>query len=125
MERSFLITLYTPKSYDQAISTNNFITLNRMTMQEFMIDYFEGLHLRKQKPDFTVENELDYIEEKFCDNHQYDCMLCFDATLNMELDVLSSKKEVEEYKKKARIIYRRIKNHDEEASKVFLRTQDK
>ena len=94
-------------------------------MQEFMIDYFEGLHTRKKNTEFTVEKELDYIEENFCDNHQYDCMLCFDATLNMDLDVLSTDKEVEEYKKKARIIYRRIKKHDEEASKVFLRTQDK
>lgn len=94
-------------------------------MQEFMIDYFEGLHLRKQLAGFTVESELDYIEDKMCKDHQYDCMLCFDATLNMELDVTSTKKEVEDYKKNARVIYRRIKSHDEEASKVFLRTQDK
>ena len=92
-------------------------------MQEFMINYFEGLHLRKQLTDFTVEKELDYIEDKMCETHQYDCMLCFDATLNMELDVTSTSKEGEDYKKKARVIYRRIKNHDEEASKMFLRTQ--
>lgn len=94
-------------------------------MNEFMIDYFEGLHLRKQHEDFTVDKELTFIENHFCEDHQYDCMLCLDATLNMELDMTSTKKEVEDYKKKSRIIYRRIKNYDEEASKVFLRTQDK
>jgi|TARA_B100000085_G_C18455377_1_gene476649 hypothetical protein len=94
-------------------------------MTELMIAYYEALHVRRQQEDFSVEKELDYIEEKFQDNHIIDAMLCFDATLNMDLDSTRTKSDKREFQKYSRQIYNRIKKYRPDLGNTFLSCMDK
>ncbi|QDP58446.1 MAG: hypothetical protein Unbinned6046contig1000_15 [Prokaryotic dsDNA virus sp.] len=94
-------------------------------MTEIMVAYYEDLHIRRQSNDFSVESELDFIEEKFENDDIVDAMLCFDATLNMDLDISSSKSDKRESKKHSRLIYNRIKKYRPDLGVSFLSCMDK
>ncbi len=90
-----------------------------------MIDYYEGLHKRRlHKEPFQVERELDFIENHYCDGHIIDCMLCLDATLHMDIDIVSSKTFRDNVKKNSRLVYRRIKKLDKKLGEQLLTFQD-
>ena len=94
-------------------------------MTELMIDYYEGLHKRRQQDDiFLVDKELDFIEDHYCDRHVIDCMLCLDATLHMDIDIDSSKTFRDNVKKQSRLVYRRIKKIDKKLGEQLITFQD-
>jgi hypothetical protein len=79
-----------------------------------------------QSTDFDIYDELEYISINFKDQSQaIDVMLAFDATINMKVDVTSSKAYKEQVKKESRIIYRRIKKLNSLLGDLLINHQDK
>lgn len=100
--------------------------LNKMANNNHIVNYYEQLHSRRQSEEFTVQGEIDWIMlNGETQTEIVDMLLCFDATLNMDIDLNSTKTFKEEVRKKSRSIYRAIKKVNQKLGEDFLKAQDK
>lgn len=100
--------------------------LNNMAKNDHITNYYEQLHSKRLAEDFTVQGEVDWIMlNGETQTEIIDMLLCFDATLNMDIDLNSSKRFKEEVRKNSRLIYRAIKKVDQKLGEDFLKAQDK
>jgi hypothetical protein len=97
-----------------------------MEQTDHITSYYERLHARKQHEDFSVQEEINWIMlNGDTQSEIIDWLLCFDATLNMDIDKDSSKTFKEEVRRHSRSIYRAIKKVDQKLGEDFLKAQDK
>lgn len=91
-----------------------------------VVEYYEGLHKRRQKDDFTVKDEITWILlNGESQSEMVDMYLCLDATLNMDIDPTCTKKQRLAIKKDGRDIYRAIKKINQKLGEDLLQYQDK
>lgn len=97
-----------------------------MGQTEHITKYYERLHAERQHEDFSVQEEINWIMlNGETQSEIIDWLLCFDATLNMDIDKKSTKGFKEEVRRYSRAIYRAIKKVDQKLGEDFLKAQDK
>jgi len=89
-------------------------------------EYYEGLHKRRQNPDFNLKEEITWvILNGESQDLIVDMLLCLDATINMDIDINSTKKNKESIRASGREIYRAIKKVNKKLGDDLLQHQDK
>lgn len=91
-----------------------------------VVEYYEGLHLRRNKKEFSIQEEINWILLNGEDSTKIvDMYLCLDATINMDIDSTTSPTFKHAVRAKGRLIYKAIKKVNQQLGEDLLSHQDK
>tara|TARA_B110000977_G_scaffold66721_1_gene90699 strand:- start:10920 stop:11213 length:294 start_codon:yes stop_codon:yes gene_type:complete len=91
-----------------------------------VVEYYEGLHLRRSKKEFSIQEEINWILLNGEDSTKIvDMYLCLDATINMDIDSTTSPTFKNAVRAKGRLIYKAIKKVNQQLGEDLLSHQDK